>query len=314
MPWMRRISGMATSGIQAVVLAAAVTAGPISVVAQEPAERHARVGTLVGAGAGIAVGFGLAGATQYALKEGGAVVVTFLGAALGAVTGHKLSDSMGQPWRVPPRVQVTFPWAIGWSGAPDDIESALAACGCFGKDSHHALVPAVAVTIDALGPVRIGAEISGIRGVQVHGTRELATLSENVDGRTLSMLVLFGTRPSPGRRLTYSGGGGLDRYAVTVESYFDQRGMGSLPPDAAQPRRSTRSRAVGWGPQVRAGLEFYLTHDFSLKMDAVRRWRDRIAVPAIELIDTSGDVVARNEAHTVSLGSFLLSFGVGMRW
>jgi len=297
--------------VLATVSAVAMMAWPATSCAQEAGGRRPAAGALVGAGVGVATGFVLAGATDYPLKEGGAFVVTFLGAALGAVTGHKLSSSLGRPWSAPGRVQVTFPWAAGWSGAADDIESAFSAHGYRGEDTHHALVPAVTVTLNAFGPLRVGAEVSGIRAVSVGGRGALASLTENVDGRAVAALAVVGKRPTAERRLTWAVGGGIDRYVVTVESYFDQVEEGDRP-DAQQPRRSVRSEATGWGPHVRAGAEYHLTRDVSVKLEGMRRWKGDVTVPNIEILDSSGTVLTRHGGHSVSLGSFQMALGVAL--
>jgi hypothetical protein len=276
--------------------------------------RRSLSATLAGAGVGVAAGFGLAGATDYELQEGGLFVVVLLGGGLGAATGHKLSLSAGGPWRTLRPVQVAFPWAHGWSESSGDVRSAFSASGYRAEDSHHALVPAVTLTVDAGRWIRIGAEISGIRGVLLRGDDEVARVSESVDGHSVSLFAVVSTTPSRGRRLTYFGGGGLGRDAVTALSYFDQKTSTGIPPDVVQRNRSSRASAARWSPQIRGGLEVYLTDEVSLKMEAVRRWADTISVPSIELTDLNGVVVSHHGAHSVSLTSFHLSLGLGMRY
>jgi len=304
--------GAARALVIVVGAAGVLAARPAPSWAQESGGRWS-AGALIGAGVGIASGFALAAATDYDLQEGGAFVVTFLGAAMGATTGYKLVSSRTEPWSSAGRVQVVFPWALGWSPATRDVESAFAVSGYRGRDAHHALAPAVTATLDAFGPIRIGAEVSGIRAVSVGDRSALASLTENVDGRAASILALVGTRPSAERRLTYSVGGGLDRYAVTVETYFDQVRQGDRP-DAQQPRRSARTERAGWDAHVRAGIEYHLARDVSLKLDGLRRWKDDVAVPTIELLDAEGAVVTRHQAHSVSMRSFQVALGVGLRF
>ncbi len=292
----------------------AATATPVAVLAQEPETQPTRRGILIGAGAGIATGLGIARLTDYELQEGGLFTVGLLGAAWGALVGSRLAATLGEPWQESGSLEVTFPWAMGWSGAPGDVESAFAVSGLAGTDTHHALVPALTVTLDIIGPIRVGAEVSGVRAARVHSGSAIARLQETVDGHTVSAIALLATRPSATRRWTLAAGGGLDRSSVTVLSWFDQLDPGSRPPDTAQPRRSERSEATGWDPQLRAAVAWHLTHGVSLGVNAIRRWTDPVTVPAIEIVDANGVAVARHGAHAVSPASFHLSFGVGMRF
>jgi hypothetical protein len=298
------VSGLTTAGVSR----------PNALTGQVPDVSESVGATLVGAGVGAAAGFGLAGVTRYELQEGGALVVALLGGGLGAVTANKFAESRDRPWGLSHRVQVAFPWAIVWSEAPEDIETAFSASGYGAADSHHSLAPAVTISVDIVGPLQVGGEVSGIRGVRVRDEDVGTHVTESVDGENFSFYVLIGRSPSQDRRLTYFGGGGVARTAITVLSYFDQKENLEGPPALAQPRRSSRAEANGWHPLIRAGLEFNFTDDVALRFEGVRRWAQEVSVPAIELLDPTGNVVRQLENHPVSLRSFQLSLGFGLRY
>lgn len=311
MNWASRIAKIVTcvAGLSTVGACA-----PTTGAAQVSDVNESTMWTLVGAGVGVATGFGLAGLTGYELQEGGALVVVLLGGGMGGVTAHKLATSRGRQGQPVRRIQVTFPWAVVWSKAPQDIEAALSESGYGGSDSHHSLAPAVSVTVDAPGPLQIGAEISGVRGARVRDEDEATTITESVDGRSLSLFVLLARKPSQGHRLTYFGGGGVAQTAITVLSYFDQKQNSGLPPDLAQPSRSSRAEAKKWHPLLRAGLEFNLTMDVGVRLEGMRRWTQGISVPAIELLDATGNTVRQHGGHAVSLRSFQVSLGFNWRY
>jgi hypothetical protein len=275
--------------------------------------RSAR-GALVGAGAGVAIGFGVASATDYPLKEGGAAVVVFAGGVLGAVHGRKLAMSWGEPWRVPGRLHVSLP--LGWarSESADDVVRAMAASGLRAEDAHHSLVPVVTALWDVAGPLRIGAELSGVRGVDALAVHQWGRVSESVDGRVVSGIVGFGIRPSEGRRLVYSMGLGADYYAVEALAYFDQRQDSGLPPHASQPNRSASAEASRWGVHARLSLERYLTSDVSLQFTVLRRWAEDILVPGIQIEDGTGTPVFEHPEHRVSLSAWRVDLGFGLRY
>lgn len=271
-------------------------------------------GALLGAGVGVAVGFGLAAATDYALQEGGAVSVVLAGGVLGAIHGHKLAMSWGRPWQAPGRLHLSFPWGRVWTKAASDIERAMEASGFPGFDSHHSLTPTVTALWDATGPLRIGGEVSGVKGVDAWATHQYGWVSESIDGRVVSGIVAVSTAPADGRRLVYSVGAGVDHYSVEVLSYFDQERSTDLPGDSFQPERSSNAAASRWGVHARLGVERYLTSEVSLQVNVLRRWARKVRVPGIRLHDATGVSVLELAGHNVDLAAWRVDLGFGLRY
>ena len=96
---------------------------------------HGLSGLFIGAVAGVAVGFGVAAASDYPLKEGGGYTVILLGGGLGAFVGHKVGSSAGRPWHDPGRLQASLAYAWTTSAAsppsvPGEPPRAVTASAC----------------------------------------------------------------------------------------------------------------------------------------------------------------------------------------
>jgi hypothetical protein len=143
---------------------------------------HGLSGLLIGAAAGIAVGFGIAASTDFPLKEGGASAVILMGGGLGGWVGHKVGSSAGQPWSDPGRLKVSL--GYGWTTAPGTsaIQSAFETSGFPATNEHHSTAPSVSLTCGIAGPFHAGLELAGIPG-QWFRSRDPGTyLSQSVGG------------------------------------------------------------------------------------------------------------------------------------
>jgi hypothetical protein len=273
---------------------------------------HGLSGLLIGAAAGIAVGFGVAAASDYALKEGGASAVLLLGGGLGGFVGHKVGSSAGRPWPDPGRLQVSLGYALTTSAASRDIQAAFEDSSFPATNEHHPTAPSFSVTSGIAGPFNAGVELAGISGQWFRASDSGTFLTELVSGQSYGVIVNYAPMPSESRRLTYAVGAGLDYYSVTVESYFDPRLEGSYPED--QPFRASRMKDTTFGLQLRGGLEYSLVHDVSLRLSLIGRWARPIEVPGIALAHPLADQQRSLVAHSVDVSSVQVSVGVGMRF
>jgi hypothetical protein len=269
-------------------------------------------GLLLGAAAGIAVGLGVAAASEYALKEGGAFGVMLLGGGLGGFVGHKVGSSAGRPWEDPSRLQISLDYALTTSAVSQDIQAAFEASGLPATNQHHPTAPSLSVTYGISGPFSAGVELSGIPGQWFRASDPGTYLTQLVSGQSYGVIVNYAPRPSEHRRLTYSLGAGLDYYSVTVESYFDPSFEGPYPED--QPFRASRSKDPTFGLQLRGGLEYALVHDVSLRVSLIGRWARPIEVPGIALTHPRPDLQRSLVAHSLDLSSVQVSVSVGMRF
>jgi hypothetical protein len=269
-------------------------------------------GLLLGAAAGMAVGFGVAAASDYPLKEGGAFGVMLLGGGLGGFVGHKVGSSTGRPWQDPGRLQVSLGYAWTASAASRDIQSAFEDSSFPATNEHHPTAPSFSVTFGIAGPFNAGVELSGIPGQWFRASDSRTYLTQLVSGQSYGVIVNYAPMPSEHRRLTYSLGAGLDYYSVTVESYFDPSFEGPYPED--QPFRASRSRDPTFGLQLRGGLEYALVPDVSLRVSLIGRWARPIEVSGVALTHPLPDQQRSLVAHSVDLSSIQVSVGVGMRF
>jgi len=271
-----------------------------------PAQPGAALDRAVGAFLGVTVGFVVASATDWPLKEGGIWAPVILGGGAGLLAGSRIHASREAPELAPGPLRLTLEYGLTRATTATRMRAAIASAGFGPEDQHHNLVPSATLTHRFAGSVDAGVDVSGVAGQRmVGGNRELL-VAEDVAGWAMGIVVGWNLAARDRRTFTAHIGAGVDRYSWSVLSYFTPR----VPTSAPGTVWSEETRRVDYGLQLRGDVDVYAARDVALRLGVRGRWAPSARVPEVRFQASDPEAVRVLPAHDVGLGGVQLSMGL----
>ncbi len=266
----------------------------------------------IGIAAGVAAGFAVAAATDWPLKEGGALEVVLLGGAIGLLSANRIraSGDVDRGDAAGP-IRLSVGYARGWTNGSDQIRRAMTGTGSPAEDRHHDLIPRASLSYDLKRGLEVGVDVSGIAAQFVSDREPDAVASEDVFGWSLGLTAGYRGSPAGTRFLSYRLEVGVDRHAMSVTRWFDTLDP-RFPP--VQPTRSATVDRTDFGMRLGAGVDLYVARDFAVQLGVTRRWMDPVTVPGIGLDHPNSALDRSLDAHSFDLSTVEASVGVAFHF